>query len=210
MTWVLFDYGNVICLPQPELDVARLAQVAGYPVADLLVPYWAYRLDYDRAALDVTSYWQQVAAGLGSRFTEAQIAELSRLDAGSWLHLRPGSVDLVADLAAAGRPLAVLSNAPEDTAQAVADLPVAAHFRHLMFSCHLKLAKPDPECFRAALAVLRAEPADVVFLDDRPDNVAGAAALGIRSVRFTDAETARDDLASCGVVAPKGARRRLD
>jgi putative hydrolase of the HAD superfamily len=209
MTWVLFDYGNVICLPQPELDVARLAQAAGYPVADLLVPYWAYRLDYDRAALDVTSYWQQVAADLGGRFTEAQIAELSRLDAGSWLHLRPGSVDLVADLAAAseggrggGLGLAVLSNAPEDTAQAVAGLPVAAHFRHLMFSCHLKLAKPDPECFRAALAVLRAEPADVIFLDDRPDNVAGAAALGIRSARFTDPETARADLAGYGVRLP--------
>ncbi|HEY2126834.1 MAG TPA: HAD family phosphatase [Streptosporangiaceae bacterium] len=204
MTWVLFDYGNVICQPQPEPDIARLAEAAGCPVAELLPPYWAYRLDYDRAALDVTSYWQQVAADLGGSFTEAQIAELSRLDAGSWLHLRPGSVQLVADLAAAGVRLAVLSNAPGDTAQAVAGLPVAAHFEHLMFSCDLKLAKPDPECFRAALAVLRAAPADVIFLDDRPDNVAGAAALGIRSIHFTGPETARADLARYGVEpAPK-------
>ena len=102
MTWVLFDYGNVICQPQPERDVARLAELAGCPVADLLPPYWAYRLDYDRAALDVTSYWQQVAADLGRSFTGPQIAELSKLDAASWLHLRPASVDLVAGLAAAG------------------------------------------------------------------------------------------------------------
>ena len=93
----------------------------------------------------------------------------------------------------------MLSNAPEDTARAVSALPVAAHFEHLMFSCDLKLAKPDPECFRAALAVLRAGPADVIFLDDRPDNVAAAAALGIRSARFTDAEAARADLARYGV-----------
>ena len=205
MTWVLFDYGNVICQPQPEQDIARLAEAAGCPVAELLPPYWAYRLDYDRAVLDVTSYWQQVAADLGGSFTEAQIAELSRLDAGSWLHLRPGSVQLVADLAAAGVRLAVLSNAPGDTAQAVAGLPVAAHFEHLMFSCDLKLAKPDPECFRAALAVLRAAPAEVIFLDDRSDNVAGAAALGIRSIHFTGPETARADLARYGVEpAPKG------
>ncbi len=156
MTWVLFDYGNVICQPQPERDVARLAEVAGCTVPELLTPYWAYRLDYDRAALDVTSYWQQVAADLGGSFTGPQIAELSEVDAGSWLHLRPASVDLVAGLAAARVRLAVLSNAPEDTAQAVAGLPVAAHFEHLIFSCYLKLAKPDPECFRAALAVLRA------------------------------------------------------
>ncbi len=195
MTWVLFDYGGVICQPQPERDVARLAEVAGCPVTDLLIPYWAYRLDYDRAALDVTSYWQQVAADLGRSFTEPQIAELSRLDAGSWLHQQPDTADLVADLAAAGLPLAVLSNAPEDTAQAVSGLPVAAYFRHLVFSCHLKLAKPDPACFRAALGVLRAEPADVIFLDDRPENVAGAAALGIRAVHFNDAGAARADLA---------------
>jgi putative hydrolase of the HAD superfamily len=213
MTWVLFDYGNVICAPQPERDVARLAEVAGCTVADLLTPYWAYRLDYDRAALDVTGYWQQVATDLGGSFTGPQIAELSQVDAGSWLHLRPASVDLVAELAGAsaggrggGWGLAVLSNAPEDTAQAVSSLPVAAHFEHLMFSCYLKLAKPDPECFRAALAVLRAEPADVIFLDDRPDNVAAAAALGIRSARFTDAETARADLARYGVSVPRDPR----
>ncbi len=210
MTWVLFDYGNVICKPQPERDVARLAQVAGCAVAELLPPYWAYRLDYDRAAFDVISYWQQVAADLGGSFTATQIAELSRVDAGSWLHLRAASVDLVADLAAAGPRLAVLSNAPEDTAQAVSALPVAARFEHLMFSCYLKLAKPDPECFLAALAVLQADPADVIFLDDRPDNVAAAAALGIRSAHFTDAGAARAALAEYGVPAPKGARRRLD
>jgi putative hydrolase of the HAD superfamily len=202
MTWVLFDYGNVICAPQPDRDVARLAKVAGCTVADLLTPYWAYRLDYDRAALDVTGYWQQVATDLGGSFTGPQIAELSQVDAASWLHLRPASVDLVAGLAAAGVPLAVLSNAPEDTAQAVSSLPVATHFEHLMFSCYLKLAKPDPECFRAALAVLRAEPADVIFLDDRPDNVAAAATLGIRSARFTDATAARADLARYGCLAP--------
>lgn len=202
MTWVLFDYGNVICEPQPDRDVARLAEVAGCAVADLLTPYWAYRLDYDRAALDVTGYWQQVAADLGRSFTDAQIAELSKLDAGSWLHQRPASVALVAGLAAGGVRLAVLSNAPEDTAQAVSGLPVAAHFEHLIFSCYLKLAKPDPECFRAALAVLQAEPAEVIFLDDRPDNVAAAASLGIRSIRFTDAAAARTDLARYGLQLP--------
>ena len=209
MTWVLFDYGNVICQPQPDRDVARLSEVAGCAVADLLTPYWAYRLDYDRAALGVTGYWQQVAADLGSSFTDAQIAELSKLDAGSWLHQRADSVDLVAELAAAsaggrggGWGLAVLSNAPEDTAQAVSSLPLAAHFEHLIFSCYLKLAKPDPECFRAALAVLGADPADVIFLDDRPDNVAAAAALGIRSARFTTAAQAQADLARYGVELP--------
>ena len=199
MTWVLFDYGGVLCHPQPERDVARLAQAAGCAVADLEAAYWAYRLDYDRADFDVTGYWQRVAADLGRQFTAEQITELSRLDTESWLHLQDTSVNLVHALARAGYRLALLSNAPADVAHAVQRLPLAASFEHLLFSCFLKSTKPDPECFRAALAALDTGPGDVVFLDDRADNVAAAAALGIRSARFTGARQARADLDLNGI-----------
>jgi putative hydrolase of the HAD superfamily len=109
-------------------------------------------------------------------------------------------VDLVAGLAAAGYRLAVLSNAPLDVAEAVRELPVAAYFEHLVFSCHLKAAKPDPECFRAALAVLGAEPGEVIFLDDRADNVAAGITMGIRSAQFTDVAAAQAALARYGVT----------
>jgi putative hydrolase of the HAD superfamily len=203
MNWVLFDYGGVICEPQTEADRARLARASGSPAADFQAAYWRYRLDYDRAALDVTAYWQQVAADLGRSYSGAQIAELSRLDSASWLTLQPGTVDLITGLAAAGQRLAVLSNAPADVAEAVQALPVAGYFEHLVFSCDLKSAKPDPECFQAALAVLGAEAAQVIFLDDRPGNVAAAAALGMVSFQFTGAAAARADLARHG-IAPSG------
>ena len=64
-TWVVFDYGGVICTPQPDADVAVLAAAAGVPVPDFEGPYWAYRLSYDRAELDGATYWHKVAAALG-------------------------------------------------------------------------------------------------------------------------------------------------
>lgn len=199
MTWVLFDYGGVLCHPQPERDVARLAGAAGCPVPELKAAYWSYRLDYDRADFDVTGYWQRVAADLGRRFTDDQIAQLSRLDTRSWLYLQEPSVALVHELRRAGYRLAILSNAPADVAEAVRRLPLASSFEQLLFSCHLKSAKPDPACFRAALAALDATPGEVIFLDDRADNVTAAAALGIRSAQFTGARQARDDLRRYGV-----------
>ena len=166
MTWVLFDYGGVICEPQSQADRARLASASGAPAADFEAAYWRYRLDYDRAALDVTAYWQRVAADLGHSFSDPEIAELSRLDTASWLTLQPGTVELIAGLAAAGHRLAVLSNAPADVAEAVHTLPVARYFEHLVFSCALKSAKPDPECFQATLALLGVKDLIVV---DTPD-----------------------------------------
>ena len=200
-TWVVFDYGGVICTPQPDEDVALLAAAAGVPVPDFQGPYWAYRLSYDRAELDGTTYWLKVAAALGLSFTASQIAELTRLDIASWLHLYDGTVALLQDLAAAGYRLALLSNAPADFAEVLAEQPVARFFEHLTFSCYLGSVKPEPECYRAVLAILGVRPADVVFIDDRPENVAGAAAIGIRGVHFTTPEALRTALAGHGILA---------
>jgi len=200
MTWVLFDYGGVICRPQPEADVALLAAAAGGTVQDFSEGYWAHRLDYDRAELNSVTYWQKVGAGVGRTYSAAEIAKLTRLDIASWVHLQPETVTLIEDLAAAGHRLALLSNAPAEVADAVAALPVAAYFEHCTFSCYLPAAKPGPECYQAVLALLGASPAEVVFLDDRPENVAGAEALGIGSVRFTGAGQARAALAGLGVT----------
>jgi putative hydrolase of the HAD superfamily len=191
MTWVLFDFGGVICYPQPEEDLALLARAAGGTVPEFGAAYWPYRLDYDRAVLDATSFWQRVAGHLGRSYDEAKIAELSSLDVASWMHLQEGTVALIAEMAAAGHRLALLSNAPADVAAAVSRLPVAAYFEHLIFSCFLKSAKPDPECFNGALAVMGAEPGEVTFVDDRADNIVGAAQVGLTGVRFTNPDVAR-------------------
>ena len=200
MSWVLFDYGGVISQPQPEAEVALLARAAGSTVEDFVAAYWAHRLDYDRGELDGVTYWQKVAASLGRSFSAADIAELIGLDIASWLHLRPGTVTLIEDLAAAGRRLSLLSNAPAEVAEVVAALPIAARFEHCLFSCYLRAVKPQPECYRAVLALLGAGPADVVFVDDRAPNIAGAQALGIRGVQFTGPAQARAALARHGVT----------
>jgi putative hydrolase of the HAD superfamily len=200
MTWVLFDYGGVICRPQPQADVALLARAAGCTPGEFGAGYWAHRLDYDRGELDCVTYWQKVAAGVGRSFSAAQMAELTRLDIASWLHLQPGTVTLIEDLAAAGYRLALLSNAPAEVAEVVAALPVAAHFEHCTFSCYLRTVKPEPEIYQAVLTLLGASPGEVVFLDDRPENVAAAEALGIHGVHFTGPDEARAALARYGVA----------
>jgi len=167
VTWVMFDYGGVVSHPPTQQDLALLAGVAGVGVP---------------AFSDV--YWE-------CSYREAEVAELARLDCASWLRLQAGTVALIEDLAAAGRPLALLSNAPDQLADAIRALPIAAHFGQLIFSCQLKLAKPDPRCYSDALVRLGASADEVIFIDDRTENVAAAAALGLRSVHFTSPEGMR-------------------
>jgi putative hydrolase of the HAD superfamily len=191
VTWVMFDYGGVISQPLSAEDVALLAGVAGVSVPALLAEYWKWRPAYDLAELDAKEYWQQVGSGLRREFGGGEISELVRLDSASWLRLQAGTVALIEDLAGAAHPLALLSNAPGELATEIAGLPVAAHFGHLIFSCQLKLAKPDPRCYSRALAQLGADPDEVIFIDDRDENVAAAAAMGLSSVHFTSPDETR-------------------
>lgn len=200
MTWVLFDYGGVICKLQTDEDLALLAEVARCSAREFEDAYWSYRLDYDRGDLDHMSYWQKVGGALGRSFSGAEISELIRLDIASWLHLDPEMVTLIEEVARAGHNLALLSNAPAELAEAVSALPVAAHFEHLAFSCFLRSAKPDPACYQAVLDRLGASPSDVIFLDDRPENAAVASTLGIRGVHVTSPAVARAALATYGVA----------
>jgi putative hydrolase of the HAD superfamily len=104
-------------------------------------------------------------------------------------------VALIEDLAAAGHPLATLCNAPDELAEAISGLAVPAHFGHLIFSCELKYAKPDPECYGRALARMGGQ-GRRGHLRRRPQRERGRrAALGLQSVQFTSASSARAAIA---------------
>ncbi|HXL18447.1 MAG TPA: HAD-IA family hydrolase, partial [Streptosporangiaceae bacterium] len=47
---------------------------------------------------------------------------------------------------------------------------------------HLGTLKPDPRIYLLMSGKLGVEPADVVFLDDQPVNLAGATAVGMTAV----------------------------
>ncbi|HEV2687298.1 MAG TPA: HAD-IA family hydrolase [Bryobacteraceae bacterium] len=47
------------------------------------------------------------------------------------------------------------------------------------------MTKPGPEIYQHCLRGLGAAPSDTLFLDDRPENVHAAEALGIHSILFT-------------------------
>ncbi len=202
MSWVVFDFGGVIVTPQPEEDVAALAAAAGVTTAEFGRAYWPPRFAYDTGELSAQTFWQDVAGRLGRSFARAQIAELVALDIASWSHLCAGTVRLVHDLKAAGKRLAVLSNQPPEQAEAVAAMPVAGQFEHLLFSCDFKAGKPDPGCFTQALHRLGAPAGEVILVDDREENVRAAVQMGMRAIRFTSPQQARTRLA--GIFGPDG------
>jgi putative hydrolase of the HAD superfamily len=182
LTWLLCDYGEVLSMPQPDPDRAALQCVAGRPGDQFWTDYWAWRPDYDRGDLSGSDYW---AAVLGTRPPAEHLRQLIETDSASWLHPNPDSLAAARRAAQRGLHLALLSNAPVEVAACIDRQDWLAPFSPRLYSCDLRAIKPEPAAYEAALSALGTAAEDVVFLDDRPVNVAAARKVGIRAEVFT-------------------------
>lgn len=66
-------------------------------------------------------------------------------------------------------------------------------------SCYVSLRKPHLEIYKLALDVLQRDPDEVVFIDDRSENVATATGLGMHGIVHVAARQTAQELALLGV-----------
>ena len=198
MTWVVFDYGEVISRRTTALPT--LASMLGVVGDGFEQAYFAERTAYDRGCTD-REFWRAVGGHFGIEPDEALVDELTGHDAVGWLHTDPEALRLVEDLDEAGVPLALLSNAPSSFGRAAEQQSWARHFRHLVFSGDLELVKPDAGIYRVLLEELGARPGECRFFDDRPDNVEAAIRAGLHATTWQGAEAARRELRGAGLLA---------
>lgn len=105
---------------------------------------------------------------------------LERVRAGRVV-VQPGARDLLAAVAAAGLPHALVTSSQRPFADAVL-ASTALTFPVTVCAEDVAMTKPDPEPYRLAAKLLDADPARCVALEDSPNGVASASAAGLRVV----------------------------
>jgi 2-haloacid dehalogenase len=111
------------------------------------------------------------------------------------------TVEVLAELHAAGVPLYALSNWSAETFPAARPrYPFLEWFDGIVISGEARAAKPDPRIYEALLERYDLDPGSILFIDDVAENVEAAVALGIRSVRFTDGPALRRELVRLRVL----------
>lgn len=194
---VVWDLGGVLAPSGRALGA--LAAALDVPESDLAGPYWAHRNAYDLGS-SPGEYWHRIAKDLGRPLSEAWVDRLDRIDTECWSGLGSEAAGLLARLTNHGIPLGILSNAPGSLAKAVRRAPWSGLFETLVFSSDLGLMKPDPLVYRGAGERLGRASSDIVFFDDRLENVEAARAHGWRAHVWTGVETAVAVLAQEGVL----------
>lgn len=188
---VIFDFGGVLCFHPTEDRFRRIADLLGIQVPRLLEIFWANRIEYDAGRVDSRTYWTRVtgAAGramAGKSIGDALLARLGRLEIELWNNYDTRVFEWAAHLRSQGIRTAILSNLPRTLGEALLATPgLLAPFDHLTLSYELKMVKPEPGIYRDAARGLGVEPSQALFLDDKPDNVQGARAIGMQAELYS-------------------------
>ncbi|KGM35902.1 HAD family hydrolase [Inquilinus limosus] len=116
-------------------------------------------------------------------------------------HLIDGTVEILKGLKDRGDKVYAITNfSAEKFAVALAKYPFLGWFDGVIVSAHEKLLKPDARIYRLLESRFGLDLADCIFIDDNPDNVAGARAVGMRAIRFESPEQARRELTEMGAL----------
>jgi len=177
---VVFDFGGVLCFHPPDEKFAPIAKIFGLPVSELIPLFWANRAEYDAARLDAWTYWNDIARLPGKTLNDSMMQELTRHEVALWNNYDERVLGWAAYLRASGFRTGILSNLPPALGAELRATPGFLDlFDHVTFSYELKSVKPEPAIYADAIRGLDVAPGEALFLDDRPDNVEGARAVGM-------------------------------
>lgn len=198
---VLFDYGEVISFSPSQFDREALVELAGVRAEDFWSGYWVDRAELDQGRLSTHDYWVRLAGRLGVEWSNSRIQQLWVADYRGWLSINPDVFDILAELHEGGSRLYLLSNAGFDYASYFRHSPMARFFDRMFLSAEMDLVKPDSAIYVKVLDELGIAGEQMLFIDNKPENVEAAAGLGIVSHSFVSADDLRMFLAAYVVTA---------
>ncbi|HEX6051441.1 MAG TPA: HAD-IA family hydrolase [Gemmatimonadaceae bacterium] len=114
----------------------------------------------------------------------------------------PYTIEIVKHVASNGRVRLMTMNNESAVLNAyrIERFGLRGYFAAFLSSCWLGVRKPSRAFFERGIAIAQAEAERSLLVDDRDQNLAPAAALGMHVVRYTDPESLARTLADAGVL----------
>ena len=182
---VLFDYGMVLSDVPEAADWRLLERVLDVEEEAFQAAYWKYRDAYDRGALSAQTYWEIVARDLNKPIDAAILRALIDADTVVWTQPNLVMIEWAASLNRAGMKTGILSNIGDAMeAGVLGRFPALAEFTHHTFSHRLGIAKPDAAIYRHAVEGLGVPVGEILFVDDREENIRAARVAGMVAVQY--------------------------
>ena len=194
---VFFDLGNVLVMYDAQIAVRKFAALFNLSADEIWSRLFTSDLErrYTRGEISSKEFYQAVCASLGAKPNWEVFAD-------AWNHIfwpNPDAEALVRSVS--GRyPVFLISNTNELHFEFIKkNYPVIACFQRCFPSHEVGARKPEAKIYEAALRGAKVRAEEAVFIDDVPEFVDGARAVGMKGVVFSSAEMLAKELVKLGV-----------
>lgn len=179
---IVFDLGGVVFARDPRKCDADLIDFFSFVRAEKMPKFWE---EYDRGTLSLEEVIR----------TLSEVKECEECVAADYVaqaircqeEIVP-TKELIRDLKQRGYRLYVLSNMSCEFIEFLRQMPVYHYFDGEVVSCEERVVKPEAAIYRLLLERYALDPAQTLFIDDRPANLAAAAKFGITTFLFHHSE----------------------
>jgi HAD superfamily hydrolase (TIGR01509 family) len=187
---VVFDLGKVLVDFDYSIAIPRIAAHGTLSVAGIKTFFFQSHLlvDYECGRLTRREFFEQARRVTGF---QGALEEFGEFFADIFTAIPP-MIELHAELHRRGIPTYIFSNTNDLAIEHVRrSFPFFRNFDGYIFSYEAKAMKPDPRIYEALEKLTGRRGAEILYLDDRPENVAGGAARGWRTILHETPEKTR-------------------
>jgi len=197
---IMFDMGRVLVDFSHDRMFAAMGEVCGVSGQQIREWLWDSGLQgrFERGEIDSRAVRDELQRQAGREIDEAELMRA----ASDIFTLNEPLVEVIERLKRAGYRLVVLSNTcPPHVEWIGRNWDVLERFDALVFSYEVGAMKPAAAIYRVAIEAAGCEAGECFFVDDLPENVDAARALGLLGTVYVGIESLQAALAEAGVSA---------
>jgi putative hydrolase of the HAD superfamily len=196
-----FDIGGVLISYSIPRQLEVISHELKVPLESVTEAYRQLRPGLDIDAVSNQEFWAELIRMAGSM---ADPVATEHLWSDNYIQENPfidGMLALVDKLKQQHYKLGVLSNIDREHAEINRSRHIYDRFDVVLLSDEIQARKPDPDVFQELAFRLGVRPAELVFIDDLPENIAGAQKIGVHGILFRGYRQLIDELKQQGIQA---------
>ncbi len=198
---IVFDLGKVLVDFDYAIAGRKLAARAKMPALELgqFLIHVPLIIRYETGLLTSEEFYQEVRAASGYL---GDMAEFASLFADIFSPIEP-MIQLHSELRRRGFPTYIFSNTNELAIRFIRNrFPFFQEFDGYILSYEHRSMKPEPRLYEVVEAQSGARGAEILYLDDRPENIAAGADRGWQVILQESSEKTRAAIQKLGLLNP--------
>ena len=190
---VVFDWGNVIGFSDRSVVVNFMCESFHFSESEFESANLEKRKAMKAGKSD-TDFWLEFANRKGIHLPKDWALAYTAILKES-VGADPTMYILIDELKESGMRIGMLSNIDDRYTKLIRDFGFYEPFDPCLLSCEMGLEKPDPKAYELLLKTINLPAKEIVFIDDKTENVEAAQKMGIDAILFESPQQLRKELA---------------